>query len=165
MGKSAVFEKLEAIADDFACGVWSVAAVLSPQLYFEKAQNEYRRQPSPTSKARFEQAKGKWAIVFNRGPVPNARGGLDSDLPLETAAAFTPQEVRDMDPDSIRRTMIGTIVEREVHEVLEWAQLRSHPGVPIVNPHKFSEELEDVIRRVAIAIFDHAAIGQPIADT
>ena len=133
-----------------------MAEVLSPQRYFEKAEIEYRLQPDPTAAARLELAKGKWAITFHRGPVANARGGLDSSRPLETAVAFTPQEVKKMSPEAIRKVMIGTIAEREVHEVLEWAQLRSRPGVPIINPHTYSEDLREVIVRMGNAILDHA---------
>jgi hypothetical protein len=158
MPSSPLFRKLQTIAEDFTCGVWGSPEVLSPQRHVEKADAEYDAQPGRITAARRDQARGKWALVFGRPPESDSRGARDSTAPLEALIAFTPEEVTRMDPHEIRKMMIGVLAEREFHEVLEWAQLRSVPNVPIVDPHRRTDDLFDIVERVAQAVIDHSAV-------
>lgn len=157
MGESSYLRRLRTVTAGLTCGSWGSPTILSPIRYREKIEKEYARQPGITTLARLEQARGKaWAVVFQRPPVPDARGGPASSEPLEAIAAFSPHEVMAMTPEAIRTVLIGVIAEREVHEVLEWAQLDAHPNMPIINPHHRTPELEDVMERLHRAILDHA---------
>lgn len=157
MAKSPLHQKLQAIADDFTCADWGTPKVLSPQRYMEKAERDCTLQPGPITEARRERAAGKWALVVKGRVTPSARTGTGG-APLEATASFTPDEVRTLNAHDIRKVLIGVIAEVELHEVLEWAQRKSAPGEPIVNPHRLSEDLVNVVNRVADAIIEHAAI-------
>lgn len=158
MSKSPLFQKLQAIADDFSCGVWGSPVVLSPQLYTEKVDAEFASEPNPITAVRRARGQGAWALVFQRPAGPNSRGGPPSKGPLEAIVTFSPEEVKHRDPDEIRKDMIGVIAVREFHEVLEWAQCPSTPNVPIIDPHTQSGDLLDVVGRVTTALVDHAAV-------
>lgn len=88
-------------------------------------------------------------------------GNVDSDSerasPLQALCTLTPRQIRESTDDDIRATMIGVIAEMELHEVLEWSQRRSKPGVPLVNPHRQSPELVNFVERLANEIISHAA--------
>ena len=157
MAKNELFQKLQTIADDFTCGDWRSPTVLSPQRYTEKVDGDFVRQPGPITEVRRQQAAGKWALVFKGRAALNSRTGAGG-APLEATASFTPEEVRTLSPRDIWNVLIGVIAELEFHEVLEWAQLKSAPGEPIVNPHKRSSDLETIVNRVAEELLKHAAV-------
>jgi hypothetical protein len=158
VAKSPLHQKLQAIASDFTCGDWGSPTVLSPQRYMEKVERDCALQPGPITDARQDSAAGRWALIFQGRMTPSARTGTGG-ASLEATATFTPDEVRRLDGHEIRKVLIGVIAETELHEVLEWAQRRSSPGDPIVNPHRLSDDLVNVVNRVADALIEHAAIG------
>ena len=95
-------------------------------------------------------------VVFQHPPTPNSRTGQHSSLMQEAIIDFTPDQVREMSVHELRKSFVGVIIEREVHEMLEFGQLTTDPGVPLVNPHHYNQDLIDVVNRVAEALLEHA---------
>ena len=152
MPESLIYKKMKSIADDFSCGDWGSPQLLSPREYREQDREELQDENTRGLNA----APDKWVFRFTRGRVSDARGGPGFST-FYARAAFTPKEARDMGPDEICRAMIGVLAERQFHEVLEWAQLKTMPGVPLVDPHHMSDDLYNVVSRVANAVLNHAS--------
>lgn len=150
-----LYKKLEEAATDLMCREWRFGAVLSPERLMAKFETERARQPGPISEDRVQQAVAKWGVVFQH-PTPNSRTGAHSSLMQEAIVDFTPEQVRDMSVHELRKSCVGVIIERELHELLEFAQLTTNPGVPLFNPHRYTEDLVDLVEKVANSLLEHA---------
>lgn len=162
MDDNLIAEKLRSIADDFTCGCgdWGSPRVFSPPEYLEHAKEEFRRLPNPSTRQRLEAATDQWAFIFSGRRVANSRGEPGYSV-HDARAFFTPEQASSMTPAEIRNMLIAILAEREIHQVLEWAQLKSRPGVPIVDPHEMSDELYEVVSLVANAVLKHATRKPP----
>ena len=145
--------RLVSIVSNFTCRYWDRAGVLSPADHAAKAQCEFDRNPSAIAQRRLEQAQG-YAVAMYGPSAPDWRRQLPGSRPLEAMARLTPEGAATMTEHEIHKLLIGTIALREVHEILESAQNASRPGVPIIDPHEFSDDLGEVVNRVADALLD-----------
>jgi hypothetical protein len=100
------------------------------------------------------------SVVFQHPPMPNSSTGTDSSRLQEAIVDFTPDQIRDMCIHELRKSCVGVIIERELHELLEFAQLRTNPGVPLFNPHHYTEDLVDIVEKVANSLLKHTDVGR-----
>lgn len=147
--------RLQALADDFSCRYWSCVAVVSPEEHQAKAMADYDYNPSRTAATRLEESKGKYAVIFHGPKAPDWRGRIPGSRAIEAVAAFS-ADARNLSDDMIRRYFVGVILEREIHEVLESAQVKSIPNVPIIDPHTDPEVLDDMLTWVKDWTVSHA---------
>jgi hypothetical protein len=151
--------KLEEAAEEITCREWYFGAILSPDELMTKFEAERTSQPGPIPSRRAQQATAKWGVVFQHPPMPNSRTGADSSRLQEAIVVFTPEEIRGMSIHELRKSCVGVIIERELHELFEFAQLRTNPGVPLFNPHHYTEDLVDIAKKVANSLLEHAFVG------
>jgi hypothetical protein len=156
---NALYTKLEEAAKEITCREWYFGAVLSPDKLLAKFEAERASQPGPIPDHRVQQAVAKWGVVFRHPPMPNSRTGADSSRLQEAFVDLTPDQIRDMSIHELRKSCVGVIIERELHELLEFAQLRTNPGVPLFNPHHYTEDLVDIVEKIANSLLEHADVG------
>ena len=151
-----LYNKLEAAAKDVTCLDWRFGQVLSPQNLLERFEADYQRQPGPITEARIEQVAGKWAVIFVHPPMPNSRTLQPGTMPIEAIIDFTPAQIEEMTEFELRRSFVSIILMMQAHEMLEWAQLTTVPGEPIINPHRMSDDLIFIADKVRDAILRDA---------
>jgi hypothetical protein len=134
--------RLQPLAAGFSCRYWSCVAVASPEEHRAKAAADFEYNPSRTAATRLEGAQDKYAVIFHCPKAPDWRGELPGSRPIEAVAAFT-EDARNLSDAMVRRYFLGVILERGIHEVLESAQVKSAPNVPIVDPHTDAQILDD----------------------
>jgi hypothetical protein len=123
--------------------------VLSPVESIGKALEEEAMHPSASTKSRAEAGSGKWGVVLIKDFIPNSRGGADSAKPIEAWVPLgSTTKVANMADTQIWHSLIVGIAIREIHETLEWAQLASNPGFPLVDPHLHTPDLELVLANI-----------------
>lgn len=150
-----VLLRLVSFVSNFSCRYWDHAIVISPEDHLVKARHEFEQNPSPTAERRLQQAYG-YAVVMYGPKAPDWRGELPGSRALEAMARLTPEGAETMSEREVHKLLIGTILLRECHEILESGQAVNKPGMPVIDPHHASDDLTEMVNRVADALLDHA---------